>query len=698
MRARYPDDDGVVQRDGVQIGYERYEPRGPDVRGDEPTILLPTSVQLATGEQWKLQVPYLARRFRVLVVEMRGNGRSDIPSGAPAYRMAELVADLVAVLDHHGVATAVAVGLSGSGRTVLELAAAHPDRVAGVVAIAPLVLPRRADAPGVFEPDGRFRPEFVASDFRRFAEFFASMVYTDPHSTKIWEDLVRWSAGTTAQAMVDGQHGLFPHDEAAARDLCRRVQCPVLVLHGDEDPLIPLESAEAVARWTGGELVVLPGSGHVPNLRDPVRANLLVREFTDTVTATVRMRRSFTPARRRARRALFLSSPIGLGHARRDLAIADELRKIHPDVEVDWLAQHPVTQLLAERGERVHPASRWLAGECGHVESVAGEHDLHAVQALRTMDEILLANFHVLAEVAETEHHDLWVGDEAWELDHFLHENPELKRGAYAWLTDFVGLLPVAGDDERQLGVTADHNTQMLEQVQRYPRLRDRALFVGDPEDVVPDTFGPGLPGIRDWTHEHYTFPGYVTGFTPVDPRDRDGIRAELGWRPDERVCLVTAGGTGIGLPLLRRVAAALPAARRAVDGLRMVVVTGPRIDPDTVPPADGLEVRGWVPDLYRRLAACDLAITHGGLTTTMELTANRRPFLYVPLRRHFEQCRHVPFRLDRHRSGFRTDWDELEPERLATTIATKIGAPVDPLPVDPGGAARAAARLAELL
>jgi hypothetical protein len=79
------------------------------------------------------------------------------------------------------------------------------------------------------------------------------------------------------------------------------------------------------------------------------------------------------------------------------------------------------------------------------------------------------------------------------------------------------------------------------------------------------------------------------------------------------------------------------------VEGLRMVVVTGPRIDPDTVPPADGLEVHRWMPDLHRRLAACDLAITHGGLTTTMELTAHRRPFLYVPLRRHFEQCRHVP-------------------------------------------------------
>jgi UDP:flavonoid glycosyltransferase YjiC (YdhE family) len=134
------------------------------------------------------------------------------------------------------------------------------------------------------------------------------------------------------------------------------------------------------------------------------------------------------------------------------------------------------------------------------------------------------------------------------------------------------------------------------------------------------------------------------------------------------------------------------------VPGLRLVVVTGPRIDARMLPAAPGLEVHGWVPDLYRQLAVCDLAITHGGLTTTMELAANRRPFLYVPLRRHFEQNLHVAHRLRRHRAGRRMDWAELGPDALADAIAREIGREVDPLPVDPGGAARAAAHLAELL
>jgi UDP:flavonoid glycosyltransferase YjiC (YdhE family) len=469
------------------------------------------------------------------------------------------------------------------------------------------------------------------------------------------------------------------------------------VIHGTADLLQPYDAGAAIAEWTGGTLLTLPGSGHAPPARDPIRINLAIRDFVRSLGAPAPPP-AWTPARHRRRRALFLSSPIGLGHTRRDLAIARELRALRPDVEIEWLAQHPVTEVLAAAGEAVHLASRWLSSESAHVEGESGEHDLHAFQALRTMDEILVANFHVLAEIAETEHHDLWVGDEAWELDHFLHENPELKRAPYAWLTDFVGFLPMPCGGDREAALTADYNTQMLEQVERFPRLRDRALFVGDPDDVVPEAFGPGLPMIRDWTEQHYRFPGYVTGFTPIDPRDRAGIRDELGWQPGEPVCLVTAGGTGIGLPLLRRVVAAFPAAARLVPGLRMVVVTGPRIDPETVAPAPGLEVHGWVPDLYRLLAACDLGITHGGLTTTMELTANRRPFLFVPLRRHFEQNLHVPHRLGRYRAGRRMGWDELAPDQLASAIAAEIGREVDYRPVGAGGAARAAGMLAELL
>jgi predicted glycosyltransferase len=310
------------------------------------------------------------------------------------------------------------------------------------------------------------------------------------------------------------------------------------------------------------------------------------------------------------------------------------------------------------------------------------------------MDEILVANFMVFHDLARTEDYDLWIGDEAWELDYYLHENPELKHAAYAWFTDFIGWLPMPGAGDREAFLTADYNTEMIEQIARFPRVRDRAIFIGDPEDIVPDTFGPGLPRIRDWAEHHFDFAGYVTGFDPGQLPDRQA----LGYRDDERVCLVTVGGSGVGGHLLRKVIAAYPEAKDLVPDLRMIVVAGPRIDPASLPAHDGLEIRPYVPELYRLLAVCDLAVVQGGLTTAMELTAARRPFLYFPLRHHFEQNFHVRHRLQRYRAGRCMDYDTATPADIAAAIAIEIGRSVDYRQVAADGAARAAAMLADLL
>ena len=135
------------------------------------------------------------------------------------------------------------------------------------------------------------------------------------------------------------------------------------------------------------------------------------------------------------------------------------------------------------------------------------------------------------------------------------------------------------------------------------------------------------------------------------------------------------------------------------MPALRMIVVAGPRIDPASLPAHDGLEIRAYVHDLYRHLAACDLAVVQGGLTTAMELTANRRPFLYFPLRHHFEQNFHVRHRLDRYGAGRCMDFETDDARRRSPqAIADEIGREVDYRPVERDGAARAAAMIAELL
>lgn len=471
------------------------------------------------------------------------------------------------------------------------------------------------------------------------------------------------------------------------------------VMHGTADLLDPVALAERLADLTGGRLILVDGGSHGLLARDPVRVNHAIREFVERCVP-VPVTRRWTPARIRPRRVLYLSSPIGLGHARRDAAVADELRRLHPDLQVDWLTQHPVTRFLEDRGEHVHPASRALSSESGHVEHEAGEHDLHVFQAVRTMDEILVNNFHVFADLVETEHYDLVVGDEAWDVDHFLHENPELKRFPFAWMTDFVGWLPMPDGGPAETALTADHNAQMLEQRARFRHIRDSSLFVGNPGDIVAGTFGPGLPTVRRWTEDNYEFTGYITDLDPAAMGGTELLRRRLGVAAGGRLCVVSVGGSGVGGALLRRVLDAVPLARRTVPELHVVVVAGPRIDPDSLPRPPGVTVLGYVPDLPPLLAACDVAVVQGGLSTCMELTALRKPFVYVPLQHHFEQNIHVRHRLDRYGAGRHLAYaDAVDPSMLAEVLVGELlREDVAYQPVETGGAARAAALLGQLL
>lgn len=708
-RARLPDRTGVAVRDGVELAWSSYG-------SGTPTLLLMPTWSIVPSRMWKAQVPYLARHFRVVTFDGRGSGASGRPSGAAAYTDTEYAADTVAVMDAAGVDRAVLVSLSCGGTWSVHVAAGHPDRVLGLFSIAP--------ACGLSVPDPA-REEFGWSErhphargwakynkhhwleggYEDFLAFFFAQMYPEPHSTKQIEDCVAWGRDVSPRTLVDTTAGRLGCDGAtctSVEPLCAGVKCPVMVVHGTDDRIRGHRIGERLAELTGGELVLAEGSGHGLPAREPVWVNHLVRRFAERVAPVpdAREPRRRTRSLARPRRALYLSSPIGLGHARRDVAIADALRELRPSLQVEWLAQDPVTRVLEQRGERLHPASAHLANESGHVEAECGEHDLHAFRAIRRMDEILVNNFMVLDELLEREHYDLVVADEAWEVDHFLHENPELKRSPYAWLTDFVGWLPMPDGGEEEAALTADLNAEMIEHRARHHRLRDHSIFVGNADDVVTDSFGPGLPSIRDWTEENFDFAGYVSGFDPDALGSPEELRARLGYRSDEHVCVVSVGGSGVGSALLRRVLDAVPAARRLDPDLRFEIVAGPRIDPRSLPRRRGARVHGYLADLTTRLAACDVAVVQGGLTTCMELTALRKPFLYLPLRHHFEQTFHVRRRLDRYAAGTCVDYDlTSDPEALAAAIVAELGRDTTAYrPVETDGAQRAARLLAELV
>jgi predicted glycosyltransferase len=289
------------------------------------------------------------------------------------------------------------------------------------------------------------------------------------------------------------------------------------------------------------------------------------------------------------------------------------------------------------------------------------------------------------------------VADEGWDIDYFLHENPELKTAPYVWLTDFVGWLPMRPEEA---WLTSDYNAEMLAHIERLPHVRDRSIFVGNPDDIVADGFGDGLPSIREWTEAHYSFSGYIQHFDPQRQMDRVSLRTRLGIEKGESVVLASVGGTAVGRLLLQRIIDSYQEARNRIPGLRLVVVAGPRIDPASLRHDGTVDVRGYVPNLYEYLAVSDLALVQGGLSTTMELVATGRPFLYFPLGDHFEQTFHVPHRLANYgvMPEAKLDFAVTSVERLADAIVHELDHPCSYLPVENTGAAAAARSIAEVL
>jgi UDP-N-acetylglucosamine:LPS N-acetylglucosamine transferase len=110
------------------------------------------------------------------------------------------------------------------------------------------------------------------------------------------------------------------------------------------------------------------------------------------------------------------------------------------------------------------------------------------------------------------------------------------------------------------------------------------------------------------------------------------------------------------------------------------------------------VETVGYVPALYEHFAASDLAIVQGGGTTTLELTALRRPFLFFPIEGHCEQEINVAARLARHQAGTKMTLSRTTPRTLATKVSANIGREVTYPPIATDGAHRAAKLICELL
>jgi pimeloyl-ACP methyl ester carboxylesterase len=278
-------------RDGVTLGYEQY---GDPTASDRPTILLLPTWTIIHARFWKLQVPYLARHFPVVTYDGPGNGASDRATDPTRYTGRAYAEDAAVVLDTCGVERAIAVGLSRGAQYAVELAALRPELIAGLVMIGPALPvarmpPARVAAaehfldPAPEQPDGweRYNLAYWHAHYGEFTRWFFEQCFSEPHSTKVREDAVAWAAETDADVLE--AEATAAYDRERIREMLAGLSCPTLVVHGDDDGVVSHQVSVEAARITDGTLVTFGGSGHIPNVRDPVRFNLLVREFAERV-------------------------------------------------------------------------------------------------------------------------------------------------------------------------------------------------------------------------------------------------------------------------------------------------------------------------------------------------------------------------------------------------------------------------------
>ncbi|SDT04028.1 alpha/beta fold hydrolase [Jiangella sp. DSM 45060] len=280
---------GRVDRDGVGIAYEQ-------VGEGAPTLLLLPAWMITGSGLWAAQRDGLGDRFRCLSFDARGSGRSDRPLEPERYQVGELVADALAVLDAAGAGRAVLVGNSLGGLVAYLVAALHPDRVAGLVLISATVdLTGDHDAPlaraiATFdeEPAGddgwaRYNRQAWRRDYPGFARWFVDTALGEEATAETRADGVRMALDTTPEVLAAGitaRAGRSASGQAAGlRALAGRITCPVLVLHGDRDAVVPPAWSAALAAALDAVVTPLPGAGHCPQVTRPGEVNALIGEF-----------------------------------------------------------------------------------------------------------------------------------------------------------------------------------------------------------------------------------------------------------------------------------------------------------------------------------------------------------------------------------------------------------------------------------
>lgn len=261
-----------VDRNDVTIHFE-------DAGSGSP-LVLGHSI-LCSGEMWVHQIPSLVERFRVINIDQRGHGRS-VPAAAP-YELRDMVEDVIAVLDELGIERAVWAGLSMGGMVAMHAATSHPDRVSALV-----LLDTHAGAETAYKKI-KYRAMSIGARAFGVRPFFPAVLPLLFGQKTMAEnkDLVdEW------KSRFEAIH--VPSLAMAVAALIRRpsivhelgrVQCPSLVIVGEEDASLPPPLSQEIAdAIPNASLVMIPGAGHLSALEKPNEVTEAMLRFLDEVT------------------------------------------------------------------------------------------------------------------------------------------------------------------------------------------------------------------------------------------------------------------------------------------------------------------------------------------------------------------------------------------------------------------------------
>jgi pimeloyl-ACP methyl ester carboxylesterase len=388
---------------GVKIFYE--------IHGHgEMTMVMVPGFQIVHSEFFKrYYVPYLSRYMRVVTLDLRGSGQSDKPEAG--YDLETMAEDIHAVAEDAGLGQFAMVGASLGVLLSIFYNANYPERVSHLVLLAGYArLVKSEDYPQGLPEDmlkgsvqlWHDHPEDM---LKGFIDLTFPEKFTLRHKELVWE----W-AHETSPAIWEKGFVCSVYSEVDRH--LEIINIPVLIVHGLADRNIdPLASEYLHQKIRGSTHITIPDAGHGfartwPQINWHL-LEFLVPERETVVHQTVDVEDT---------RILWVSSPIGLGHVKRDVAIADEIRKKIPNLRIDWLAINPVRTFLESIGEIIHPLSDELWNESSHFEAHGKDFRLNATEAYWEMDQLLNNNFMVFLDAIRNSHYDLVVGDESWNM------------------------------------------------------------------------------------------------------------------------------------------------------------------------------------------------------------------------------------------------------------------------------------------